>query len=495
MDFTFGAGPEITTGGGGTGAFDTSNYRQNTYGPPTHYCDCTRSLASNGAGTLGDPWNCNQAMANPVAGNIVGWLPISECVNSTPVSLAHTTDGHSPAFQPANSGTLGNPIVHVTKYAGSWLVGQVGKLALFSDTRRTELRHDGSAPTIVGGFGGSSDTGCAIVGPYNRNYITMDGFCFDMVHAYIEEDSGMIRPDLSTGAKHLNFAAKGTDVTVASNCVMYRPNGCHDTVLSNFFAWYGRNDGSASATPQQFHFSDQYGDQNSLIEHFDVSDFDGPLRLKGTYIGTFNYSTIRYGIISDCGGFLKFNDLDPSNLTTVHNVLCYTTKYNPALYAGDALYFSAETSTAQNILIHHCTFAKVQAADPNLNGCFYVNNFTSFGLGSNTTIRDCIFDIDSGTFGNMVALDDTRPTTLDYNYYTKNGSSMTFVYNGASSTGLAAWQAASSRDANSAASNTSPFTNRAANDFTTTGAASTMSSTGGAIGAYGDTTETIGVVI
>jgi len=56
-------------------ALDLSDYRQNTYGPPNHYCNPTRPLSSNGTGTLADPWNMSQCATQPVAGDVVGILP------------------------------------------------------------------------------------------------------------------------------------------------------------------------------------------------------------------------------------------------------------------------------------------------------------------------------------------------------------------------------------------------------------------------------------
>ena len=88
---------------------------------------------------------------------------------------------------------------------------------------------------------------------------------------------------------------KGARVTVASNPVLYRPNDCQDTVLSNFRAYDFVNDPTGSATPQGALFSDQYGDRNVLIEHFEIRNTGlGPF-FKGTAEGRFNYGTVQIG--------------------------------------------------------------------------------------------------------------------------------------------------------------------------------------------------------
>lgn len=83
----------------------------------------------------------------------------------------------------------------------------------------------------------------------------------------------------------------------------------------------------------------------------------------------------------------------------------------------------------------------------------------------------------------------------DYNLYYNNGATPTFAINGAIHSGLAAWQSASGRDANSLVA-APQFTNAAGEDFRLVSngqAALTASSTGGALGCYITGTETIGI--
>jgi len=450
-------------------AFDPSDYRQNTYGPPNHYCDPTRSLTNNGTGTVGDPWNMSQCATQPVAGDVVGVLP------GVSVRIPTTNNDNFPAFNPSNSGTSTNRIVYVTKYAAVALAG------VETNANRTELRHNGSMPTIVNGVG--SGTGCAMYGSNGRNYITFDGFYTDMAQAYMKEDSGVIRAENATGIHFRNFVIKGANLTVASNAILYRPQNTVDIVLSNFKAYDFHNNGTGSNTPQPAAFSDQYGDRNFLIEHFEISNGDNGPFLKGTAPSNvnYNYGTIRYGIIRNMtAGCLRFNDFDAANLTTVHHILCYD-------YGAYGMALSSETTDPRNVLFHHNTFARGNSTNINQHGPVYIKNAASM---SNVTIRDSIFDLDNGTYGNMVDGGENpapRPT-MNYNVYTKNGGATNWSHNGANYTTIAAWRTAVSptQEANSFVSTTPLFTNRNGADFTIASghAALTASSTGGQLGAY-----------
>lgn len=455
-------------------AFDPSEYRQNTYGMPTHYCDPGRALSSSGAGTLADPWNMAQCASEPVAGNVVGILP------GVSVPLPTTSNDNIPAFNPSHSGTPNSRIVYVTQFAAVALAN------VEANANRTEFRHDGSAPSIVNGVG--AGTGCPMLGAYHQDHITYDGFYIDMAHAYMSEDSGVIRPDTATGIHFRNFVIKGATLTVASNAVIYRPHNAVDTVLSNFRAYDFDNDSTGSNTPQNALFSDQYGDENFLIEHFDIRNTERGIFLKGSAgpNNALNYGTIRYGIVSDVSSCYQFNALSTTNLTTVQYALCYATAQ------GGGVVMSSETSPARNLTIDHVTVARVDAASINTEGGIVTR---SNGIAANVTITNCLVDGDNGSFGHAVSLGNTLPATLNYNGYYKNGGTISYVFNSMQYNTFAGWQGAiSGRDANSFELTSGPFVNRAGGDFHVTAGhpAKTASSTGGEIGAYGGT-QTVGV--
>lgn len=452
-------------------ALDLSDYRQNTYGAPTRYCDPARALASNGTGTLADPWNMTQCANNPVAGDVVGIMP------GISVRIPRSGSGRIPAFNPRNSGTASRRIIYVTKYPA------VGLANVESNGNRTEFRHDGGAPQIINGVG--SGTGCPMVGSYFGSYITFDGFYIDMAQAYLAEDSGVLRVENATSIHFRNFVIKGASLTIASNAVIYRPNYARDTVLSNFRAYDFVNNPAGSATPQPALFSDQYGDQNVLIEHFDIRNIAGGIFFKGTANSAtvFNYGTIQYGIVSNSQACYRFNDLDPSQLTTVQYNICQDTSG----LAG--IYLSSETSPARNILIHHNTVARVDSSNPNTHGGFYSR---ARGMsGNNVVIRDNLVDITAGSYGHVAdfAETSTLPNVLNYNGFTKNGSNMTWAYNNTQYNSVGAWRSATGLDANSISLATSPFVDRTNGNYRIVAGhpAKTASSTGGELGAFAGT--------
>lgn len=454
-------------------AFDTSDYRQNTYGAPTRYCDPTRALGTSGVGTLGDPWTLEQAMQLATAGDVVGVLP------GVGVTLPAPNGVHIPAFGPTHSGTSTNRIVFVTKYAAVALAN-VG-----TNPARTELRHAGTRATAAGQF--ENGNGGPAFGSYFQSYVTFDGFFVDMAQAQPKGDSGVIRVEEATGVHFRNFEIKGTTTNMQSNPVIYRPQNAMSTVLSNFRAYDFINDTSGSDVPQAALFSDQYGDHDVLLEHFDIRNTERGIFFKGATALPFNYGTVRYGVVSDVSSCFQFNALDPTSPTTVEYNLCYDVNW------GGGIVLSSETIDAHNILIHHNTVARVNASDPNTQGGIYSR---ANGIGANVVLRDNLIDIDSGTFGHVVALGEIAglPSVLDYNGYTKNGAALSWAWNGAQYGNLTAWQAATARDAHSIVLATSPFVDRAGANFRIANGhpAKTASSTGGEIGAFGGN-EIVGV--
>lgn len=449
-------------------ALDPSDYRTNTYGPPTHYCDPTRALSNAGTGTLSNPWNLDQAMRLAVAGNVVGFLP------GVGVQMPSTNNDNLPTFRPINSGTATNRIVFVTRFAA------VALPSVATNSNRTELRHNGTRAVATGP--GESGTGSAMYGTYQTNYITFDGFFVDMAQAQPKGDSGVIRVENSRGIHFRNFEIKGTRTNMGSNPVIYRPNSAFDTILSNFRAYDFSNDTSGSDTPQRALFSDQYGDQNFLIENFEIRNTERGIFLKGTAVNAtqFNWGRIRYGIVSGVFECFRFNDLDASNLTTLEYSVCHDVIPGGT---GSGFTLSSETTPARNLLVHHITIARMQSTGL-INGAIYGKN----AINTNVTIRDNIIDLDNGPNGHGIAFGEisTLPAVLNYNGYTKNGGTLTFAYNGQQQNSLAAWRSATGRDANSQQLSTSPFVNRAGGDFRLVAGhpAMTASSTGGQLGAY-----------
>lgn len=461
----------------GWAAFDTSEYRTATYGAPDHYCDPTRSLASSGSGTLGDPWNLTQCQTQPVCGEVIGLLPVG---GGTPVQIPVSAGNYNePAFEPSGitDCTLGNELVYVAKYAAIALT----RATITTDPNRTEFRTDGvaEAADIVG-------TGRAAYGTYDHDYVIYDGIFVDMAQVGINGDQGIISVFNATGVKFLNFRIKGTTTDMDSNPIVYRPGNATNTVLSNFESWDFDNAPTGGGLNQNGIWSDQYGDHNYLIEHFVLDNVDRGLFAKGTAAGTFNYGTIRYGVIKNVSQCLAFNDFDATNLTTVEYVLC--TGWS---FVGVTL--ENQTSVSRNFLMHHVTIANGPCSS-SVPGPFYLRNGVS---AVNVGWRDNILDMLNGGFCNGVDAGEFTGTfpsgTVDYNGYYKAGATVTWSLNGSSYNTIGNWRTATGKEASSLVLASDPFTNRAGSDFTVAvgHAAKTASSTGGEIGAYAGS-ETVG---
>lgn len=449
-------------------AFDPSDYRQDTYGPPNHYCDPTRLLASNGAGTLGDPWNLTQCQTQPVAGDVVGLLPGVG-------TLQATNDDQLIAFQPRRSGTSTNRIVYVTKYAAVALVN------VATNPNRTEIRHNGLPETNQQGSG----TGGPLYGSNGQSYITYDGLFSDMAQARIHEDSGLIRVENATGIHVRNFVVKGTAERVWSNALIYRAQGTIGTVLSNFRAYDFTNSADFG---QPSVFCASYGDENFLIEHFEISNVGKGIFLKGPYPTTplyqyINYGVIRYGIVKNGIGGFRFGTVHPSHLVDVQYVLTYGNSDYGLMFSNEIAGYR------QNVRLNHVTVVGGPTGS-NQYGGIYIKPDT----GTGNRIENSIID---APIENNIFSEETNYSDFisDYNGFSRPSTPQ--FYLNTNITSLSGWRSSTSNDAHSVFYNTTStdiFVNRAGSDYRVVPGhpALTASSTGSQIGAYAGS-ETVGV--
>lgn len=467
----------VTSGGGG--GFDTSAYRTNTYGAPTHYCDLTRSLASSGAGTLGDPWNGTQCQTQPVCGNRVGLLPVNEGAGGTPVDLPVAgKDYQEQAFHPSvTTCTSGTQLIYATKVAAITLVNlsSISSSTIATNGNRTEIRTDGVAES-----GGVCTTGRAVYGSFENHHVIYDGLFVDMAEAAICSDQGVIsaRSDVGvtiTGVQFKNFVIKGAATTMDSNPVMYRPGGTLDTVLTNFAVYDFTNTGSQRAL-----FSDQYGDRNYLIEKFLISNTERGIFPKGTATTEsttrFNYGTIQFGTLVSMESCFRYNDFDATNLSTLQYVLCQSP-------TAEGVALLNLTSAQRNLLVQYITVANTTCT-ANSPGPLYLKSAAST---SNVTFSNNLFDYQNTAFCKGVYATETAIiATLNYNGYYRGAGTVNWNFNASNYTTIADWRTATSQEANSQVLASDPFTNRAGGVFTIIAgsAALTASSTGGQIGAY-----------
>lgn len=455
-------------------AFDASEYRQNTYGAPNHYCDPTLSNAApSGSGTLGDPWNLLRCQTEPVAGDVVGLLPGVGTISATDSDQVI-------AFQPTHSGTVNNRIVYVTKYAAVALGSTPADVA--ANANRTEIRHDGTAETNAQGSG----TGGPLYGSsIGYDYITYDGLFTDMAYAHIHEDSGVIRVERATGIHFKNFVVKGTAEQVWSNAMVYRANGATDTVLSNFMVHDFTN---TSDFGQGSAFCASYGDENFIMEHFDIKNVGKGIYLKGPYPTTpgtethWNNGIIRYGKVYDGTAGFRFGSADPTTYVDVHHVLTYGNTDTGMVFSNEV------AGVRRHVRVDHATIIG-GASGLNQLGSVYLKSDT----GTGNEIMNSIIDVRSGAGYNLFTEETSASYATDftsnYNGFSRNSADLANYVNTADQTTIAAWRTASSNDANSAFYNVTSsdiFNNRGSNDYTiaTGHAALTADSTGGQLGAY-----------
>ena len=455
-------------------ALDSSQYQQTTYGrAPDHYCDLSLSItAPSGTGTSGDPWNATRCMSEPVAGEIIG---IKAGVSAILTGPSGRTGA---AFTPARSGTAGNPIVYVCQYVAIGL----DYATIDSNANRCEFRHNGVAN--VGTTEGANSG--AMIGANTINYVTFDGFYINMANAHMRIDSGVINCWSTTDITFKNFVIKGEITDMDSNVVVYRPEGCTRTTLSNFRVSGFSNEPVSGTLNQQGLFSDQYGDEDFVIEKFLIefpttTKVPAGIYLKGSAVSNtmYNYGTVRYGTIKNTGACLQFNALHSTNVSEYHHIVCETQRQDAAIY------LSAETINVRNLTLHHITVTKGDSTSLNYQGCISTKSSSSFGIGSAVNIRDSICDSDAGSNGFEFYTHNGSPNQLDYIGHFKNSSTLHW-YNGTQYDSLSAWQGATVFEDNSLVVTSSPFTNRASGDYTLSvgHAWLTASSTGGELGAY-----------
>lgn len=467
-------------------AVDLSEYRVNTYGPPDHYADPTRSLSSAGAGTLTDPWNWNQAMTLSVCGDVTAFLP-----NGSGASVRLPVAGldyQAAAFRARVSCPETNPLVFVTRFPAITMVNLTTPSLsnIGANPNRTEIRTDGTPEA-----NGVQGTGRAAYGCTDSNWITFDGFYVDLAQAGINGDQGVItsRWDsgaVQTGCVFKNFAIQGRPTRMDSNPVLWRPNRTIRNVLSNFAAWGHTNPQEGGGLNQRGLFSDQYGDGASLMEQFLLADMDNGAFYKGTANGDFNYGTIKNGIIRNVAQCLRFNDFHPSQLTTLQNILCTG-------WTQSGLTLGTETSNPRNLLVKNVTIAGGLCTSGCSGGIYIRDHATSDG---NITFRDSIIDftggnghgIDAGEFSGAF------PTTNFLGYW-RGGLGLTWSYRGTQSNSLSAWRTLTGQEANSQVFTSDPFANRTTFTLNPSHPAMTGSSTGGQLGAYGNLTGILGPIV
>jgi hypothetical protein len=443
-------------GAGGEGAGPASSYTPNRW--------VTVDATGDGDGSEASPWTIQQAMANAAAGDVVQIAPGTYTVSH------ETPDEIYPALYPANSGTEASPIVFFAQHRATQLDG------VADNALRTELRH--TAPDNSGGR--------AIFGCHGTDYATWDGFYVDAEHAKNGTDSGMIRFQMATGCKAHHNEIQGRTFSLSSNATAYRTEDVYGSHFS-----YNRVRGirnipnNDTGTPQYAFVTMTYADQDFVIEHNEISDSDNGIFTKGgsvNFPGNWNWGTIRFNRVQgpDMNQGMRLMSTDPvTPLEVYQNVIFDCT-------TGTTFAIAVDPAAEGNIRYHHNTVARCSGSG------LYMKDLS----GAGGEIRDNIFALSAGATVLIDAGERTSPWNLlaDHNVYLMAGSGPRWSYDGAEYSSIDAWRSAIGEEQNSQVADPQ-FVDPASADFRLQAGspALTASSTAGAVGAYVDGDEIIGI--
>lgn len=428
----------------------------------THYV--TSTATGTGNGSMENPWTLTQAMANAREGNAVQVAPgIYEGPS--------TGDGLSPTFRPSHDGTAAQPIVFFAQYPAATET---------NPANWSRLRRTGPADSPLIGAGGD--------GAY-RSHIIIDGFYFNYNEGAMPSGRGIVYLGFNnTGNKvrrlRVDRANLGdADDTDNFNCIQIH-GSANAEITDNLF-----NGGYDAEGSHNESCITTYGALNFIIEHNTFQNVTTGIYVKGSFGGVGNQGRIRFNRFTGVRTGIELTENENGGTVEVSQNLFYD-------WVGVAIVFENSVAAEhRNFIVHHNTIV-VPTAGGTSGPVSLENGIDMTG----NVFRDNI--VASVVAGNMQVLVNAYEMASlanfaqwDYNLYYNNGATPTFAINGAIQSGLANWQSASSRDANSRV--TLPqFVNADAADFRLTNngqAALTASSTGGPVGCYVTGSETIGI--
>jgi hypothetical protein len=226
--------------------------------PPPSVCEPNRWVVADapggGDGSMASPWTLREAMASAVAGDVV---EVGPGVYVAP----HTPERYEPAFNPANSGEEGNPIVFCARHP-----------AVYTETDRSELRNDAT----------EHNEGSPTFGTLNREHIVWDGFYVNENVSPTTADTG---PVVVWGSNYVTLTRcviEGATIERADNHNGLRLEAVTHVVISDNRI-FGVHD---SVRANQNHASIMtYNASFVTIEHNEIHDGDLGMYLKGDHEG------------------------------------------------------------------------------------------------------------------------------------------------------------------------------------------------------------------
>lgn len=364
----------------------------------THYV-ANNSISTDwtAAQNSATPCNYQTAMANAVAGNVVAFRGGTYNPDFTGASY------ELPAMQPANSGTVDNPIIF--------------------------MAYPGETPIINGN---PLAQNMLAFGAANRSYIVWDGFTGQLADTSAGYDTAAV-----FGFDHSSYC-------VARNCEFIgRVNGLPATGGNNAPVWW------VFATGCEFY--------NNLIR--DNTGGGGSPNVCGMWLFTVDGCVIRNNEIRNCNNGIMQKNPGNTNSQIYHNFL-HDIPQMAFSFNEQGVGVTVGHSIYENLIINAGVGFFFGDSFPQPNYSVTHNTLYNCGDGIMGTLTNshtgliCHSNIISevGDYG-LRMMTATPPTTLDYNCYF---DSTLFTYQAdwaTSYTALVDWRAALGRDANSISAN------------------------------------------
>lgn len=375
-------------------------------------------------------------------------------------------------FQPANSGTSGNPIVFFAQYPAATYYGST---SLYSELRRP------NPPD------GSTDTGSPLLlAQSGRSYVVFDGFYVDEVQVHTAAVSGLFSLHDCSNIEYRRMLME-RDPTLGQSVY---PSG------GNFGMMYFQDTtdcrmvdcyiiGQPGTTTDNDANVEMYSCTGMVVEYCTFEDARWPLHPKGET--TFrNNVTIRYNKFLNCVHGPETNTIE--NLYLHHNLLI--------VEIGGFVTENTNTVGQNYEITNNTIYLTGTMASSRYVGGISIGATPDF---DGSTFKNNIIVVASGADVDLFFVEDNpnasiSTCTLDYNVYYDPNDSGRWENESANYTSLSGWVAGVSKDANSIFDDPE-FVNAAGGDFklSVTSPARTAGEAGGVCGCYITGNEEIGV--
>jgi hypothetical protein len=427
-------------------------------GPVTHYCDPTK--ATNGAGTIGDPYQPSQAMALTTAWN-GGTDKVHVLWSAGTHTAATTGERHIPALRPGASGTAACRIVHRATNAAAYGV-----------TNLTIIATNATSPSDGGG--------CPAFGSTGQDYVIWDGFKVVGANAHYHSDTGhVVFHDGQNCEAHRCHIVGETLNGIGDNYCGIRFDQTVDTVIRNCKVEGIRD---IATTSHNIAGLMCYGSTGFLIEHNHIFNCNTPINIKGTEPANvgFNSGETRYNFLTDCYEAVVSMCIDTGSEHYFHHNL--VTDFYLGLKVWQA---SAETFGPTRAQFN--TFAGQDAGSGTDSSSYIIEYHTNVTALTQTFTDNIVVMRGIAAGARIIRGDGGEFIDIDRNRWYNSGQSVRLEYAGVNYVDdIAGWRTATGDEAGSSIGDPQ-FTNAGAGDYTlAVGSPCLTMGTGSTeIGAYG----------